>query len=676
MTNRRYAGLAFFSAFLLFLVQPLISKAILPWFGGVPSVWTTAMLFFQVTLIGGYALAHTLARLAPRRQATVHLVLLGISLLVLPIIPAESWKPPGSESPVWWILALLAVTVGAPYLLLANTAPLVQEWFRRDRAAAPHTLYAWSNAGSLGALVFYPLVAEPLLSVHSQAWLWSLLYIGWVAACGWLAFTRGRTGSAPAPELPTVPPSAGAYAWWLALSMCGSGLLLAVTNDVNLHLPAAPFIWIIPLALYLLSFVLAFSGWYRAGIARILVLVVLLVLAWMGIAGNIPLGIRIGASLFALFTACLNCHGELHRSSPPEGAVTPFYLCIAIGGALGGILVAIVSPAVFTDFWELPILLLGAGLVVAAGMFRDRIARRVRAWEWVAVALALWFIAGGLVTPRLLSNRRSRFVERNFYGVGAVFEDISGDDPMRRLRHGGVIHGTQFLTPARRLVPATYFAEGSGIGIAIRKHPRRRAGQPLAIGVVGLGVGTIAAYGTERDSIRFYEIDPAMVDIAHNFFTFVDFGLATTDVVLGDGRLSLEREVRSASQQHRLDVLVLDAFSSGAPPVHLLTEEAMRVYWTALKPDGILAVNASTRYLNLAGVLRHHADETGKTLVRVQQEEAGEVFASVWLLATSNRAFLDTIDIGPRTRADLPAESPVRWTDGYSSLLSLVPLTP
>lgn len=678
---RRHAAVAFLSAFLLFLVQPLIAKAILPWFGGAPAVWTTAMLFFQLLLLGGYAYAHLTTQLPARRQAALHVTLLAASLVFLPIVPSADWKPGGVEAPVWRILGLLTATVGAPYLLLASTAPLVQEWFRRDQPGSPYRLYAWSNAGSLIALLAYPVVLEPLLAVEGQARLWSLLYAGFAVTCGWMIVRRTDQPTPPAATARALPgandaPSGGDYALWFALSACGSGLLLAITNQISLDIAAFPFLWIVPLALYLITFVLCFAGKYHRTVWRLGLIVGLGGMAVLArLAGGAPIWAQVGGALFALFASCMVCHGELARRAPAGAGLTAFYLMTAAGGAAGGVFVGLVAPVAFGDFWELPLFLIAPYGLMLVTLYRDgRGVTRVSPAGWAALVAVLWLGVTAFVMPVLRQSGTTVAAARNFYGVLRVYDDPPIPGAKRRLRHGRIVHGTQFLDPERRGEPTAYYAEGSGVGVAIRQHPRRRAGLPLSVGAIGLGAGTIATYGAPGDSVRFYEINPDVATFANRYFTFLRDSRATVDVVLGDGRLAVERELAAPERRHRYDILVVDAFSGDAIPVHLLTAEAMGRYWEALKPDGILALHTSNRHVNLARVVMGVARPMRKVVVRIRRGDGAAALSSTWLLVTSNQEFLHTVEVGTGVTGDVPQDPPVLWTDAFSNLLRVITL--
>jgi spermidine synthase len=675
-----YAAITALSAFLLFLVQPLIAKAILPWFGGAPSVWTTCLLFFQSALLAGYAYAHVTRQLTTKRQVILHVTLLLLTLITLPIIPSVAWRPHGEESPAFRILGLLGATVGAPYLMLATTAPLLQDWFGREAVKTPYRLYAWSNAGSLLALIGYPFLFERLLTVPQQARFWSAAYILFVAGCLLLGLRVVRVAKAktnPVEEAralnPEAPPQPGDRILWFMLAMCGSGLLMAITDQLTLDVASVPFLWVLPLALYLLTFIVSFGGYYRRAVWRpafIVGLGIMAVLYKLGAAASLLA--QISGSSFALFTGCMLCHGELVRLSPRPRYLTSFYLTMSAGGAAGGVIVALVAPLVFSDFWELPIFLLLPYLLLTFASVRESPSTR-RPVTGLARAGIAWLGGAAFLAPVFRENRNTLESSRNFYGVLRVIDDYSDSlHPKRHLRHGRITHGTQLLAAGETGKTTAYYAERSGVEIAIDHHPRREQHQPLTVGAVGLGVGTIAAYGAPSDTFRFFEINPDVERLARAHFTFLKDSKAVVSVVLGDGRLSIEREVENGEGQHRYDVLVLDAFAGDAIPVHLLTEEAMALYWQALKEDGILAVHTSNRYLNLARVVTGLAPKQRKRVIRIERGHDYAAFGSTWLLVTSNRDFMKYVTDSVKFGADVPNEPPVVWTDAFSNLYDVL----
>jgi hypothetical protein len=675
---RSFAAVTFLSAFLLFLVQPLFARAVLPWFGGAPSVWTTSLLFYQTVLLAGYGYGHWSARLGLRRQAALTLLLLATTLLLLPITPSEAWKPESSQAPTLQLLGLLTVSVGGPYLMLASTAPLLHDWFARTAPGrSPYRLYAVSNIGSLLALVAYPVAVEPLLGVRLQGLAWSVAYAAFVVALGTIAWHvhRGATDSesalamgAPSGRLP----SARDIAVWVAFAACGSGLLLAITNHITMDIASVPLLWVLPLGLYLVTYVLAFAGRYRRETWGALLILALLAMSLLWRGGfALPITVQIGVGSLTLFITCMVCHGELARSAPDPRHLTGFYLSMAAGGALGGLSVAVLAPLVFSDFVELPVFLLASYLVLLLAIFRDRESSlaggRVRI-AWAVLALVFVGLLSAYVAPGLRASGTTVETARSFFGVLRVEDRPPGlMREMRVLRHGRIFHGAQFLDPDRRGGPTAYFSAGSGVARAITEHPRRLAGQRLRIGVIGLGVGTLASWGEEGDEILFYELDPDAERLARRHFTFLEESSAAVTVSIGDGRLALERDLSGGSP--RFDVLVVDAFSGDAVPVHLLTREAMSVYTEGLRASGVLVFQITNRHLDLERVVRGLATDAGLRAVRVDQE-AGQTegrLASSWMIvgAPQSHVLLERESVRARSES-------VLWTDDFSNLLGVL----
>src|SRR5438034_1371714 len=638
-----YLLTTFLSAFLLFAVQPLIAKYILPWFGGTPSVWTTCMLFFQVLLLGGYAHAHLVStRLGPRGQTVAQLTVLLASLALLvvlgrvwdaPIIPGAGWKPGSADDPVAFIVVLLAVRVGLPFFVLSTTGPLLQAWFARMHpGVSPYQLYAVSNVGSLLALLSYPFIVEPRLSLRVQAQVWSWAYGGFAlagAACA--AASWGRT---PRVEVgPAASPTPSERLLWLGLAACPSIMLLATTNQLCQDVGVVPFLWILPLGLYLLSFVVCFENprWYSRrwwhpafGVA----LVAGCVVVTLGPMLHLP--VQIGAHSFVLLAVCMVCHG----------------------------------------------LLVSVPLVRSLAILSDSGSARLLQ---VFCAWTLVLLAEALVVNAYVQLRSVAALSRNFYGVLAVVPSASEDPEWREyvLRHGSVMHGFQFRDPAKQLLPTAYYAPSSGLGLVILNHPRRQSGAtPMRIGGVGLGIGTIAAYGRPGDYVRFYEINPEVLRLAHEteYFSYLRTSAARVEVILGDARLSMERELEQGGSQ-QFDVLVLDAFSGGAIPLHLLTEEAFRIYLGHLRnPGGILALHISNAHIDLRPVVFALADHFGLATAYIHTRPDAHVTSeSDWVLAARDRTVLDLPEVA---RASTPRDQHLAleplWTDDYSNLFRIL----
>ncbi|HXM41751.1 MAG TPA: fused MFS/spermidine synthase [Bryobacteraceae bacterium] len=671
-----YALTILVSAFLLFQVQPVIARIILPWFGGSAAVWTTCLLFFQAVLLLGYLYSHWLYRkLRPRAQMLAHIALLAASLIVLPIWPSVAWKPDGGDDPTGRILLLLAVTVGLPYFLLATTGPLLQAWYaRRYRGALPYRLYALSNAGSMFALISYPVLFEPRLGARHQALGWSWAYGVFILLCAATAWLGRGNAVAQVESAPHAGDSARRTFFWIALPACASILLLAITNHLTQNVAAIPLLWILPLSLYLLSFILCFesAGWYPR---KLLLGIFAVAVGGMTYAlsaefQNNPIKVMIPFFSVGLFICCMVCHGELARLKPHPSRLTSFYVMIALGGALGGVFVALIAPRVFSGFYELPLGLAACGFVVLAVLRGDPESALGGPWRRpipLAAALVALAVAGyaGFVIHERASG--ARLMARNFYGGLRVTDEeaYDSDEPVRRLMHGTITHGDQYLNPKFQGRPTTYYGPNSGVGRAIRQD---QESGPVRVGVIGLGTGTLSAYGRAGDYFRFYEINPLVLRLARTEFTFLKICKARLDVALGDARLSLEREA-----PENFDVLAVDAFSSDAIPVHLLTREAFVLYFRHLKPDGVLAVHVSNKHLELTPVVKLAAASLGKDARLVDTEdEENDVFGSSWVLVTSSAGFFDRPLM--RTAAiAVPLPRKIRtWTDDYSNLFQIL----
>jgi spermidine synthase len=673
-----YACAIFISAFLLFQVQPIMGKLVLPWFGGSAAVWVTCLLFFQCVLLLGYLYAHGLIRyLAPRAQGWLHLGLMLASLAALPLAPAAAWKPLGGEDPIPLILGLLAASVGLPYLVLSTTGPLLQAWFARDLPGrTPYRLFALSNLGSMLGLLSYPVAFEPLVSTRAQSAGWSAGYAVFVVVCAVLAF-RGASGAraslaASGPQKATLPRFAD-YGLWIALAWCPSVLLLAITAHLTQDLAPVPFLWVLPLALYLLSFILCFENgrWYRRTPFVVLLIAGLAATGYLQVTAEVQEAVRFGVPAFTLtlFLACMVCHGELARLKPHPRFLTGFYLMVSVGGALGGLFVAIIAPGFFNGPYELPIGMVATALLVGYVLYRDpncKLHRRWRNLGWLVLLALPASLAYALSKDVFKLNSEARLLVRNFYGTLRVTDSADGIDSRRKLVHGVILHGNQFLANERRRWPTTYYGEASGVGLAISQT---RNGASHRVGIVGLGAGTLAAYARPGDIYRAYEINPLVREIAMTYFYYLRDAKGAADVVMGDARLSLEREPPQG-----FDVLAVDAFSSDAIPMHLLTREAFEVYFRHLRADGVLAVHVSNRHLDLAPIVKLAAEYHGRLarLIDSEADPAKGVGSAYWVLVSADRAFFDRPALASVARDIWVAPQVRQWTDDYSSVLPVL----
>jgi SAM-dependent methyltransferase len=667
-----HAATIFLSAFLLFLVQPILAKQILPWFGGAAIVWTLCMVFFQFVLLLGYAYAHWLtSRVAPSRQAWIHVALLAASLVFLPIAPDAGWKPAGDDNPVARILLLLFATVGLPYFLLSSTSPLVQAWFARAfPGSSPYRLFALSNFASMLALLGYPFLFEPWFTNSQQSNWWSWGYALFVLAGAGLAWTaRGLPPLAVeaghiAATAEEPPPRAGSIVLWLALSAMGSVTLLGVSNHLTQNISSIPLLWVIPLAVYLLTFILCFEGrnWYRRDIYLGSLAWILCVMAWFLADKSLQFELlwQILVFTIGLYFVCMFCHGELARQRPGPKHLTIFYLIVSLGGVLGGILVGIVAPVTLPGYLELEIALVVVAILAV-------ITNRRRPLPVLALLGAVVaFTLSALVYRVHTFTEDTLHIERNYYGVLRVKENQTRDDDpdtkYRSLVHGAILHGEQYLSEKYRRSATTYYKTTSGIGRTLVAFE----GQPIKVGVIGLGAGSLAVYADADDTYRFYDINPAVIRVANTWFTYLKDSPGKVDVVLGDARLSLERE-----PPQDFDVLAVDAFSGDSIPVHLITVEAFTEYLRHLKPRGVIAFHVSNRFLDLKPVLLAIAEKHGLEYAYVHEtgEEGGTT--SDWVLMTRYKPFILRKEIVEATEPVAPQPGLRPWTDDFNNLFQV-----
>lgn len=765
----RFALTIFVSAFLLFQVQPLIARYILPWFGGAPSVWTTCMLFFQMILLAGYAYSHGLTTwLKPKSQAIVHIVLLLSAIIFLPIIPSESLKPEGTESPTWQILILLLMTIGLPYFLLSTTGPLIQAWFRnRFPGRSPYGLFSLSNAGSLLALVTFPVLFEPRLGTAEHAVYWSFGFGIFIVFCGWCAISTLLTSKSDAEnkievkenfdDIEPAVPGLGDLVMWLLLSLVPSILLLASTNQICQEVAVVPFLWVLPLSLYLISFIICFvdekppkspkdeaensaiwffrlmMGYNRTFHGTIMVLGVVLALYCLNVGTSADLLVQIGGFSMALFGCCMTCHGELAKARPHPKYLTLFYLFVSIGGAMGGLFCVLVAQSLFLDYWELHIGLFGAVFLTFFALLRQRewdsirnISEEVVIWGLVfgvfffqlaelgeepqrkyilfgalaffviRIAIRLFAsgnvvlrrnltmgtsalfmiavsagIAGGLVSQASSGEKDIVVRKRDFYGILKVIEY----EHSYTLLNGRINHGFQYKDEQWEMERSSYYAPGSGVGVAITYHPKRITGNTMKIGVIGLGTGTLAAWGEAGDLVRFYEINPEVEEIAQEQFTYIKKSPAEVDIVLGDARVKMQQQLKEDKPQG-FDVLVVDAFSSDAIPRHLLTLECIELYRKHLNEDGILAIHISNRFLDLEPICYHLAIATKYESLLFEygsedtEWEDGDTDSS-WVLLTNNTEFMDNPEV--IAREEIWGNQPeIIWTDNFGSIFQVI----
>jgi len=567
------------------------------------------------------------------------------------------------------ILLLLGASVGLPYFLLASTSPLLQAWFSRARPGEnPYRLFAVSNLASLLALVGYPFLVEPFLGGVQQVQVWSWLFAAFALGCAAMAWMTPRQAIESRAEA-TATEERSPWVLWLALSATGSVLLLAVTNHLTQNVAAVPLLWLVPLTLYLASFIITFEGkgWYQLEWLWAILLALIGAMGWLLVDTDFDFDLVVQLAVFlpGMFVGCLFCHGELYKLRPAPARLTSFYLAVSLGGAIGGLLVAVVAPLVFNGYYEL-----GIALVVLATLASLRLGTVGKVPAFVSLALLLG-IAASAAYDSFRYHRDVRVATRSFYGVLRVKEygRLGEESHMRRLVHGAIMHGEQYMHDKYRTQLTTYYHEDSGIGAAIRSLPDDR---PARVGVIGLGTGTIAAYGRKGDVYRFYDIDARVMGIARTQFTYLGDSPATIELALGDARLTLERE-----PPQNFDVLAVDAFSSDAIPVHLITREALGTYLRHMKPDGIVAFHVSNRFLDLIPVVARLAKELGAHAVLVRddpdEEEDHRRSRSDWVLVSRDPAALKREAMVEREATEAEDRPEWRtWTDDYSNLIQIL----
>lgn len=730
-----FGATIFVSAFLIFWVEPMFSKAVLPLLGGSPGVWNTALVFFQGTLLAGYLYAHGLpARLDVRWQAGLHLALVALAFVILPVAVPEGWDPPARQVPTFWLLGLFAVALGLPFFVLSATAPLLQRWFSmlgHEDSEDPYYLYAASNLGSLGALLAFPLLLEPALDLRTQSRLWTWVYGGaavLLAGCTgalWLRRRQSPTGEETddPPWRETDPSGGGPPGWlrkarWALLAFVPSSLLLAVTSYLTTDVAAVPLLWVVPLALYLLTFVLAFSRrewvpheWVNRAVPVVVLLLVLDLVATS--PQQYELELVLPFHLVAFFVIALACHGELARDRPPPSQLTRFYVWLSGGGVAGGAFNALLAPVVFdtlveypvalvlacavlpsrqrdpegrTLVWSdvvLPALLAAAGLAPALGisstihyqsgeflLFYGCSAIWVFTFRKRAIRLALGVGALLIACTGLIRTPEVLHTERSFFGTLTVTRP---QEDVHVLMHGTTIHGSQRVTPGQRTVPQSYYAPPGPVGQLFRSLRQRK--EDLRVGVVGLGTGSLACYREPGDRWTFFEIDPAVVRVARDtsYFHYLSECAPDVRIVMGDGRRSIRREPPSS-----YDLLILDAFSSDAVPVHLLTREAVEMYLSRLEEDGLLVANIANRYVNLRPVMSALGQELDLA-VRHQlftiPDSIPEARRQLWELSRwavlgRGSSALGGLATDPRWRG--PVEERMLWTDSHSNIVDLL----
>ncbi|WP_199554830.1 spermidine synthase [Sandaracinobacteroides hominis] len=734
-----FTGIVFLGSFLLFLIQPLFARAVLPVLGGSPSVWNTAMLFYQATLLLGYGYAHVLQRFPFRVQAITHVGVLAVAALTLPIGIASLGGADTGNAAAFWLLQLLAMSIGPVFFAVSAQAPLMQAWFARSpdpAAASPYFLYSASNAGSLLGLLAYPFVLEPFTGLPFQQNFWSVGYLallGLVALGGVMVVKSGVRAPATAPDTVSErgarPVTWGRRLHWVLLAAVPSGLMLSTTTHITTDIMAMPLLWVLPLAAYLISFILVFSA--RGALATRLAIAISPAALMFSALGMLAVGQATTfyglASLLTLLVVATALHGTLAADRPPAGKLTEFYLWMSAGGVVGGLFPALIAPQLFDWVYEHPILLLAAALLIPMPPLRKWIgdlwkgkglaSRALRILTPVVTLILGWWLGASfnIVDPTLLQTlgllalvglgilaigRPIMFTwtlamlmlalggwqqidistiekarQRSFFGVYTI--QNSKSTQTRRLLHGTTLHGAQSLDPAKSRMPLTYYAPESGVGLAMRTAPSL-FGANARIGVVGLGTGSLSCYATPSENWTIFEIDPLMVELATDpaVFSFISQCKPDVRIVLGDARLKLAEEPAS-----RFDILAVDAFSSDAIPLHLLTKEAFETYRRTLSPNGVLLVHVSNRFMDLRPVVAALARDIGmtarmRTYVPSDADKMESYNPSIWIALTRDDAAMTRFTEATADSADwlpVPARDDVpAWTDEFASVLPVL----
>lgn len=676
-----FAATILLGAFLVFQVQPIISKCVLPWFGGTPAVWTTCMLFFQLLLFGGYLYAHLLRTFCnPFAQAVIHVLLLSAAATTLPIEPSDAWKPTGSESPTIYLLWMLASHVGLPYFVLSSTGPLVQAWLSfRDNSDRVYRLYALSNAGSLFALLSYPFLFEPVFSVSTQSSLWSFMFCVFALVQGYVAISLFRitpesikAGETQATNEHTTKVPAATQAIWIALPALASVMLLVVTNHVCQDVAVVPFLWVLPLSLYLASFIICFDSpqWYRPKpIAAVTLAALALIQGKTLLPGSIQLIAEASCYMVMLLGACLLCHGEVARLKPSASKLTQYYAMLSAGGALGGVIVAILCPLLLNNHAELPFFVALVTSLTFLLFFACKTWKKTE-YDWTAASRlkygAIVLMVAPIVTMAFVTKNRTIASQRNFFGVLKVREKPLGTC----LVHGSTLHGMQRNAP-HQSQPTTYYGYESGVGHLIKEMQQQS--ESMHIGIVGLGCGVLTTYGRPADRFDLIEINPAVIDIADRYFTFMKDCPSTMTRHLGDGRLVLER-----MPDTRFDLLVLDAFSSDAIPAHLLTRESMDLYKHRLGESGVLAIHTSNNHLELSPLVHNLSRDAGlesRMFEGAGDESIGTTRSTWMIIAKPGNSVFNAASLAVATQATAgELESAPLWTDQHHNLVSVLRL--
>ncbi|MEP1447746.1 MAG: hypothetical protein ABJK37_16705 [Paraglaciecola sp.] len=680
----------FVSAFLVFQIQPIISKTILPWFGGGASVWTTCMLFFQFFLLVGYVYAYLLTKtLRIKTQVAVHLVLLALGVIFLPFGIQDIHNIQAATTPTWGVLSVLFITLGFPYLMLSANTPLLQHWFSSDaNNVNPYRLYAISNVGSFLALISYPIVIEPFMSIDGQLELWSSIYCIFVALVMWIFYvvvTKSKSQKLEdAKKLVNSKVGFFRLTLWFLLAALGVVLLVSTTNALTQNVPPVPFLWIAPLAIYLLTYVMAFSslGLYL----RVIWLPFFMVLSFVAlliyfIGGQFDFVTQLIIYLLILMCGCMICHGELNALKPRQGNTTLFYLFLSAGGVFGSFLVTFVAKESFDEFLEFPLAIVCVLVIAAATLWWVRKDEVTQSNKGHIVAIDQLFLLsiGSLVVALLwllvfikLNSQYQQYdvaKDRNFYGILSVKDINEGEVSERRLIDGTTSHGSQSLPLASSPVPLSYYRPGTGGQMIIDELSNVKN---LQVGVIGLGVGALAAYGRPGDLYTFYELNPLVAEFANRYFNYLENAQADVVIKLGDARVTLQNELDNG-QRNSIDLLIIDAFSGDLIPTHLMTHEAFMLYQQHIKASGVIALHISNRHLSLLPVIIHHSRSLNMQMMVFDTPGGGNEHDAQWVMLSNNQQLNESPRLmNKRTPVIRSQYQSVKWTDDYSSLLPIL----
>jgi hypothetical protein len=665
-----YSFTIFTGSFLLFVLEPLYAKLILPWFGGSASVWAVCLVFFQSALLLGYLYAHFITRrLKPLHQSILHIGLLLISLCFIPITPNLYWRPGLGSDPTCLILGLLTTQIGLIFFLLSSTSPLIQSWYSRNLPEGkPYILFALSNTASLLALISFPFLIEPNISSSRQVILWSgffILFVIFYSLVAWfsLRLKSSFTSIQKKDAVERAPVPFQKKLLWIGLAACGSMLLLSITNHLTQNVAPVPLLWILPLSIYLLSFILVFGRkdlyprkWIIYSLPAVIV-----ILNYTFYDSSFLSTLQLNLFVFCagLFICCMFCHGELANHKPASWYLTSFYLMISLGGALGAVFVGLIAPTLFSDVYEYPLSLIFISGIALFLLWKERLFVRVY-WGIILIFLIL-VLFQNINTLK----KNSLVMMRNFYApLRVVSQEGESTGKYLTLCNGVVVHGKQFLDPPRSMEATTYYSRHSGAGLALDLGCKGKK----RVGIIGLGAGTLAVFGNSGDVFRFYEINPQVIQVANSHFSFLRNSPAQIEIVPGDARLSLESE---APQNY--DILAVDAFSGDAVPVHLLTKEAFALYLHHLKPDGILAIHTSNLYLDLAPVVQLLAESFGYLAVCIENEKDDDKLIDLtdWVIVTKNKGFVKEPLCQSEKKEIITPRQLRPWTDDYNSLYTL-----